>query len=107
MEQEKEEAREGPEMKYRKCEEKREEHNSNKRLRRAKEKEGFDFLKESIPTIANEKRVSKEKILNSAIEYNDGLEPQYTQIRREKKAQLERRGVLEEQVKMLNIHRPY
>lgn len=90
--------------KYRKFEEERELHNSMERQRRVELKDAYDSLKERIPTIANEDKVSKLMILNTACDYSQSMETLYTRLRREKQAQLDRRRVLQEQVDMLRIH---
>ena len=76
--------------KYRKFEEERELHNALERQRRKEQKEAYDSLKERIPTIANEDKVSKLMILNTACHYSQGLGTLETRLKREKQALLDR-----------------
>jgi len=90
--------------KYRKFEEERELHNSMERQRRVELKDAYWNLRERIPSIANEEKVSKLMILNTAADYSQSLDTLYTHLRKEKQAQLDRRRALLEQVDMLRIH---
>jgi len=76
--------------KYRKFEEERELHNSMERQRRVELKDAYDGLKDCIPAIATEDKVSKLMILNTASDFCGSMEKSLVRLRREKEREAER-----------------
>ena len=92
--------------KYRKFEEERELHNSMERQRRVELKDAYDSLKERIPSIATEDKVSKLMILNTASDFCQGMEGQLSKLRRERQRELERSRKLRQHLASLQVRLP-
>ena len=89
--------------KYRKFEEERELHNSMERQRRVELKDAYDGLKERIPSIAQEDKVSKLMILNTAADYCKGVEARLARLRRDRLREADRGRRLQERLNLLKI----
>ena len=89
--------------KYRKFEEERELHNHMERQRRVELKDAYDSLKERIPSIATEDKVSKLMILNTASDYCKSIEERVVRLRREQQQEMERGRRLRERLNMLRL----
>ena len=92
--------------KYRKFEEERELHNSMERQRRVELKDAYDSLKERIPTIATEDKVSKLMILNTASDFCRGMEGTLSKLRRERQREVERSRKLRQHLASLQVRLP-
>ena len=92
--------------KYRKFEEERELHNSMERQRRVELKDAYDSLKERIPSIATEDKVSKLMILNTASDFCRGMEGTLSKLRRERQRELERSRKLRQHLASLQVQLP-
>jgi len=89
--------------KYRKFEEERELHNSMERQRRVELKDAYDSLKERIPSIATEDKVSKLMILNTASDFCRGMEGTLSKLRRERQREVERSRKLRQHLASLQV----
>ena len=92
--------------KYRKFEEERELHNSMERQRRVELKDAYDSLKERIPSIATEDKVSKLMILNTASDFCRGMEGTLSKLRRERQREVERSRKLRLHLASLQVRLP-
>jgi len=92
--------------KYRKFEEERELHNSMERQRRVELKDAYDSLKERIPSIATEDKVSKLMILNTASDFCRGMEGTLSKLRRERQREVERSRKLRQHLASLQVRLP-
>ena len=92
--------------KYRKFEEERELHNSMERQRRVELKDAYDGLKERIPSIATEDKVSKLMILNTASDFCRLQDATLNKLRRERQRELERSRRLRQHLASLQVRLP-
>lgn len=69
-------------------------HNHMERQRRTDLKNAFDFVKDSVPTISSSDRVSKQMILDKAIEFCRALRQRDVQIIKQRRALLEQNAAL-------------
>lgn len=84
--------------KYRKFEEERELHNRLERQRRGELKGAFETLRDKIPSLARNDKVSKLTILHTASDLCKSINTLETKLSREKQVQMDIQGALREQL---------
>ena len=78
-------------------------HNSMERQRRVDLKRSFDALKERIPSISSEDKVSKLMILNTASEYCRGLLRRETSLTTEREREKRRNTMMKKKLTLLRM----
>ena len=78
-------------------------HNHNERQRRTDLKNAFDYLKRRVPAIASSERVSKQMILDKAIDFCRNLKAKESSVRQHHKLLAERNELLRKKIASLKL----
>jgi hypothetical protein len=80
-------------------------HNHNERQRRTDLKNAFDYLKLRVPAISGSDRVSKQMILDKAIEFCRGLKAKEASTRQHQRLLAERNELLRKKLQSLKVRK--
>jgi hypothetical protein len=80
-------------------------HNHNERQRRTDLKNAFDYLKRRVPAIASSERVSKQMILDKAIDFCKSLKAKESSVRQHHKLLAERNELLRKKIQSLKLQK--